>query len=451
MKLGMKLGMIVLGLLLGLSGCQSANGLSSDNTSTVQNDVMQTEALAVGFDVTLSVPSFSLAQGGSAAVQVKITRQTAISSYTGPLEVKLQGLPAGVTAPNITIPAGSSVGTLQLSATGIATVGIQPLKVVVSGGGVSRNRPLYITVTGVISPPPPNPGSGPTLAGCPVFPVKNIWNTPVNTLPVDANSSNYIASIGANTGLHPDFGAFFWNNAPTGIPFNIVPANQATVPVSFDYASESDPGPYPIPANVQIEGNVAVAGDHHILLLQQGSCKLFEMWDTRKNANGTWSAGSGAIFDLNSNTLRTAGWTSADASGLAILPGLVRYDEVKAGAIEHALRFTVSKTRKQYTWPATHWASYTNGATLPPMGQRFRLKASFDISPFPADVQVILKAMKKYGMMITDNGGNWYISGAPDSHWNDNNMNLLKGIKGSNFEAVDVSSLKVNVGSGATP
>jgi len=285
------------------------------------------------------------------------------------------------------------------------------------------------------------PSSATTIGGCPIFPTDNIWNTPIAQLPVDSHSADYINSIGADTGLHPDFGSGTYDGGPIGIPYVVVPAGQARVLISFDYDDESDPGPYPIPLNPPIE----YGSDHHILVVEQGNCTLFETWDTSSNGDGTWRAGSGAIFDLRANTLRTDGWTSADAAGLPILPGLARYDDITAGAITHALRFTADVTRNEHIWPARHDASDETSPSVPPLGQRFRLKASFDISPFSHDTKIILQALKTYGMILADNGSDWYISGAPDERWNNDQLvEELSSITGSNFEAVDESGLQVS-------
>lgn len=285
--------------------------------------------------------------------------------------------------------------------------------------------------------------AGPTPGSCPMFPPNNVWNTRVDSLPVDQNSAAYINAIGANTGLHPDFGSALWEGAPIGIPFNLVPDNQALVPITFDYPSESDPGPYPIPPNPLMERG----SDFHVLVVDTGLCVLYETWDTR-NKNG-WTAGSGAKFDLKSNALRPAGWTSADAAGLPILPGLVRYQDVASGEIKHAIRFTVDGTNGKYIWPARHKTSSHVSASKPPMGQRFRLKASFDISSFSHDSQVILTAFKRYGIIVADNGSNWYITGSPDPHWKDETLvTEFRRVHGSDFEAVNESGLMVDPNSG---
>jgi uncharacterized protein (TIGR03437 family) len=282
--------------------------------------------------------------------------------------------------------------------------------------------------------------TAPRIAGCEVFPFDNIWNVPVDTLPVAANSATLVRTIGASTSLHPDFGTIY------GIPYAVVHGDALTKStVTFDYAGESDAGPYPIPANPPIEGG----SDRHILLVDQDHCVLYELYAASRASNGAWSAGSGAIFDLKSNLLRPDTWTSADAAGLPILPGLVRYDEVAAGEIRHAIRFTAPKTRNAYVWPATHMASSLDGAAYPRMGERFRLRADFDTSSFSADVRVILHAFKKYGIILADNGSAWYVTGATDSHWdNDRLADEFRRLKGSDFEAVDTSALRDIAGSG---
>jgi hypothetical protein len=292
-----------------------------------------------------------------------------------------------------------------------------------------------ITSSGLYTAAKGGGGIPPKLGGCNVFPGDNVWNTPVDGLPVAGNSSAYINTIGAGIGVHPDFSA-----GGGGIPFNLVPGSQPKVGVRFNTgASESDPGPYPVPANAVIESGV----DRHVLVVDTGACVLYEMYYAFPQSDGTWAAYAGAVFDLKSNGLRPDTWTSADAAGLPILPGLVRYDEVASGEIRHAIRFTAPRTQRAYTWPARHYASSNTSAAYPPMGQRFRLKASFDISPYPADVQVILRAMKKYGIILADNGSAWYITGAPDPRWNDETLHSIGGVHGSDFEAVDVTSLKV--------
>ncbi len=291
----------------------------------------------------------------------------------------------------------------------------------------------------------------PQLAGCPIFPADNVWNTPVDTLPVDANSDAYVATIGAEDNIQADFGSGDWpegSGAPIGIPYVVVDATQETVAVSFDYDDESDSGPYPLPAGAPIEGGPDGDGDRHVLVLDRDNCLLYELFYAFPEDDGSWNAGSGAIFDLNSNALRPEGWTSADAAGLPVLAGLVRYDEVAEGEITHALRFTAPETRREYLWPARHYASDLTGDEYPPLGQRFRLRADFDISGFSPEVQIILRALKRYGMILADNGSSWFISGVPDERWDNDALGELRQVQGSDFEAVDVSSLIVDPDSG---
>ena len=280
----------------------------------------------------------------------------------------------------------------------------------------------------------------PAAPRCTIFPATNAWNQRVDQLPVAANSAQLIASMGATTGLHPDFGSGLYDGRPIGIPFDVVSKKTPRSRVTFDYADESDKVAYPIPKTVHIEGGRASSGDRHALLLDKDACRLYELYALYPSGRG-WKAGSGATWSLRSNALRPAGWTSADAAGLPIFPGLARYDEVARGTIDHALRFTVSRTRRAYVYPARHFASSSDDPSLPPMGTRVRLKAGVDISGYPKQARVVLQALKTYGMILADNGSNWYISGAPDPHWSNDALHALGGIKGSDFEVVDTSSL----------
>ncbi|GAB4500654.1 MAG: hypothetical protein Fur0035_01940 [Anaerolineales bacterium] len=285
---------------------------------------------------------------------------------------------------------------------------------------------------------------GPTLNGCPLFPADNFWNTPIDHLPLHPQSDAWINNIGRGTGFHMDFGSGTWDGGPIGIPYNVLSGAAVTkYTVSFYYPTESDPGPYPLPANPLIEWG----SDHHILTIDSDTCTLYEIYDA-SFSGGQWSGGSGAIWDLNSNTLRPDGWTSADAAGLPILPGLARYDEIAAGEIRHALRFTAAQTAG-YLWPARHQTSDPQSG-IPPMGARFRLKAGFDLSGYPAEMQVLLRAMQSYGIVLADNGSDWYISGAPDERWNNDMLHLLDALTGNDFEAVDTSALMVDPNSAQT-
>ena len=276
----------------------------------------------------------------------------------------------------------------------------------------------------------------PSAPACPIFPANNAWNERVDKLPVAANSATLIASIGLDTGLHPDFGSGLYDGQPIGIPFDVVSRSTPRAHVTFDYADESDHVAYPIPKNVHIEGG----SDHHALLVDRSACRLYELFALQWTSGG-WHAGSGATWSLRSNAVRPAGWTSADAAGLPIFPGLARYDEVARGVIDHALRFTVEHTRRAYVYPARHYASSSDDPSLPPMGLRVRLKASVDVSGFPRQARIVLQALKTYGMIVADNGSNWYISGAPDPRWSNDDLHTIGRITGSDFEVVDTSSL----------
>jgi hypothetical protein len=279
----------------------------------------------------------------------------------------------------------------------------------------------------------------PTLGGCPVFPPTNPWNQRVDTLPVAANSSTIIASIGLDTGVHADFGSGLWDGSKIGIPYVVV--HGKTTPksrVTFEYADESDKGPYPIPANVPIEGG----SDHHALIVDRDSCKLYELYALQKSG-GKWTAGSGAIWSLRSNAVRPATWTSADAAGLPILPGLARWDgDASTGHINHALRFTVARTRNTFIYPARHEASSSSDPSLPPMGLRVRLKPGVNIAKLPPQARIVAQAMKTYGMIVADNGSNWYVTGAPSPHWSNDQLHALGALHGSDFEVVDTSRLR---------
>jgi hypothetical protein len=277
----------------------------------------------------------------------------------------------------------------------------------------------------------------PREGGCPVFPASNPLNRDISHAPVDPRSAQYVASIGASLHLHADFGT-----PPSyGIPYVVVGARRRKVPIRFsEYGEESDPGPYPVPPNAPVEG-AGEEGDRHVLVVQTGACKLYELYNARRRGAG-WEAGSGAVFDLRSNALRPEGWTSADAAGLPIFPLLVRYPEVRAGRIDHALRVTVPETQRGYIHPATHFASSSSDPALPPMGLRLRLKASYSLAGFHGQALVVLRALERYGLIVADNGSSWYITGAPDPRWNDEDLNQLKRVPGSAFEAVRTGPIR---------
>jgi hypothetical protein len=277
----------------------------------------------------------------------------------------------------------------------------------------------------------------PAAPRCPVFPASNPWNARVDRLPVAQSTGAIIASIGAGTGLHADFGSGLWEGSPIGIPFDVVSRTTPRARLTFEYSDESDHVGYPIPKGVHIEGG----SDHHALLLDKSACRLYELGGLERQS-GRRHAWAGATWNLRSNRVRPAGWTSADAAGLPIFPGLARYDEVRRGVIDHALRFTVQRTRRAYVYPARHYASDLTSLSLPPMGLRVRLKASFDVRPFPRQARIVLIALKRYGMIVADNGSDWYISGAPNRDWSNDQLHTLGRVKGSDFEVVDTSRLR---------
>jgi hypothetical protein len=283
----------------------------------------------------------------------------------------------------------------------------------------------------------------PTIGGCPIFSADSAWNTRIDDprqFPVHPQSTTYIANMSPATHLHPDWGN--WSTDHYGIPWQTVPGAQVSVPMTFSYASESDPGPYPFPTNALVEGGVGSGGDMHVLVIETGTCALYETWSSTYVGPG-WTCGSGAKFDLRSNTLRTDGWTSADAAGLPVLPGLVKVSEIEAGAVHHALRFTMNSTQQAYIHPATHAAGKSN-PSLPPMGLRLRLKASFNAASFTGPARVVLTAMQQYGLILADNGSDWYVSGDSDDAWSplmDAMIQALDGVHGSDFEAVDTGPI----------
>ena len=372
--------------------------------------------------VSVTPNPVTVAVGGSVALAV--TLKAADGST-------ITGRPISFQSANTAVATVTTAGTVSGVAQGNTSV-------VVTAGSTGNVVTSTVPVTvGTVTPPPDSGalGTNATLSRM-LFPADNPWNQPVDTASVDPNSAAIISNIGLTTAFHPDFGANY-NGGPFGIPYVVVSGTQTPVNVTFDYADESDPGPYPVPPNAPVEPG----SDAHVLVVDRDHWKLYEMFAAQKLADGSWHAGSGAVFDLSSNALRPAGWTSADAAGLPIVPGLVRYDEVSAGVIAHALRFTVSRSRRAYVAPARHWASTDTSSLRPPMGMRVRLKASVDISGYPASAQVILRALKKYGMMVADNGSNWYVSGTADARWNDTEMNTLKNLHGSDFEVVRMTGV----------
>jgi len=359
-------------------------------------------------------------------------------SVTGAASLSINGNPVSggslniipATTTSYTLTATNSTGSSQATVT--VTVGTAPAA---TYGDLSKA----------------DLGAGANLNGAVPFPADNAWNRDVSADPVDPNSAAIINSIGLNTGLHPDFGSGLYGGAPIGIPYVVVAGTQTKVPITFTaYGDESDPGPYPVPADAPIEGQqadgTAFGGDRHVLVIDRDANRLYEMDNAYPQADLSWHADCGALFHLDSDTVRPGGqpgWTSADAAGLPIFPGLARYEEAAGGVIRHALRFTVNSTRKAYVPPATHYASSNTSTNVSPMGMRVRLKASYIIpASYSTESKAILQALKTYGMFVADNGSNWYISGAPDPRWNNDALvSELGSVKGSNFEVVRMDGL----------
>jgi hypothetical protein len=289
-------------------------------------------------------------------------------------------------------------------------------------------------------------GQGASLNGFRPFGSDNLWNQDISGSPVDSNSDAIINFIGSGVGMHADFGSGQYQGSTIGIPYSVVGGTQAPVSITFTaYGSESDPGPMPVPGNAQVEGDPNPGnGDRHVLVLDNSNCFLYELYAAVPNGNGSWNAGSAAVWDLLGNEQRPWTWTSADAAGLPIFPGLVRYDEVAAGQIQHAIRFTLPDSRAAAVLPATHWAGTSTSANAPPMGMRLRLKAGYNISGFSANLQVILSAMKKYGLIMADNGSAMYISGAPDSRWGNDDLHNLGQVPASAFEVIQMNPVYTN-------
>jgi hypothetical protein len=319
-----------------------------------------------------------------------------------------------------------AVGALAATALAMTAAWASAATSSISGVAIATQRAVRLT----------DAGGGPTIGGCPVCPADNPWTTDISAAPLHPRSASMIARLGGR--LHPDFG----ENPAYGIPYRVVAADEPLVGITYDaYGDESDPGPFPIPLDAPVEGGPTSDGDRHVLVVQEGTCQLFELYRAFPAPSG-WTADAGARFDLRSNALRPLGWTSADAAGLPILPGLVRYDEVAAGSIDHAIRVTFSQTQRGYILPATHFASSSTDPDLPPMGLRLRLSASYDISGLTGQARVIATAMQRYGLIVADNGSNWFFQGGTDARWNDDELGQLKAIPGSAFEVVDTGPVR---------
>ncbi len=422
-----------------LTKTNSTRGVAVESTSLLAEPFPVSAPAPFGADTRTRVTLFATNLSLLAGETVTATAED-VNHIQYPLTVEYVGSVAnlsGLTA--VTVRLHDTLGDVGDVLVGITVHGTTSNRVRIGIGHIGGGPPDDVPIV----QPTPELGAGASLHGKQVFPFDNAWNQDISNSPVDPNSVNLIAGMGLATSLHPDFGTV-WDGAPNGIPYIVVSSSQTPVAINFTaFGSQSDPGPYPVPSNAPVEGGPSGTGDRHVLVIDRDNWKLYEMYRAFAINNGaSWNCDSGAVFDLNSNALRPAGWTSADAAGLPIFPGLVRYDEVfEQQEIRHAIRFTAQTTRRAYVAPARHWASTNTSVDRPPMGMRVRLKASVDISGYSPAMQVILRALKKYGMILADNGSNWFISGAPDLRWDDDDLNTLKSIKGSDFEVVKMDNI----------
>ena len=450
-----------------------AGGVAS--TGTISASGMYTAPAALPNPNTVTVRAVSAADS-SASGSSSVTLENPIPVLSGivPASISTGSFSIAVTGSSFVTGAqvmlsGSALSTTfisstQLTATGNATsAGSFAVSVMNPNPGSATSSSLTLQVTSTSGgggpPPPPSAcsamtaGQGGSLNGFVPFPSDNLWNKDISSAPVDSNSAAIINFIGPGIGLHPDFGAGQYQGSIIGIPYQVVDSSQGSVTINFTaYGDESDPGPMPIPLNAPIEGDPNPSGDQHVLILDNANCWLYELYSASPSGT-SWNAGSAAVWDLTADEQRPYTWTSADAAGLPIFPGLARYDEVAAGAINHALRFTLQSSRAAFTPPASHWAANSSNANAAPMGMRLRLKASFDISGFSAANQVILAALKKYGMIMADNGSSMYISGAPDDRWSNDDLHNLGSVTASDFEVVQMNPVytSANVPQGAAP
>jgi hypothetical protein len=449
------------------------NGVTggSSATGTISASGMYTAPSAVPANNTVTVRAISAASSSAnASGAVTLWNPMPVLTSIAPTSV-----PAGVVALTVNgsgfvsgaqvVLAGAPLATTFVSATQLTATGSEntpgnyAVSVVNPNPGSATSSSQNLQVTSTSGNPPPtcggmSLGQGGSLNGFVPFPSDNLWNKDISSAAVDPNSAAIVNFIGSGIGLHPDFGSGLYNGSSIGIPYLVVGAQQAMLPISFTaYGDESDPGPMPIPVTAQIEGYPAPgSGDRHVLVLDSSNCWLYELYSSYANA-ASWNAASAAVWDLSADEQRPYTWTSADAAGLPIFPGLARYDEVAAGQINHALRFTLQSSRAAFVLPATHWAANSSNALAAPMGMRLRLKASFDISSFSAANQVILTALKKYGMIMADNGSSMYISGAPDDRWDNSDLHNLGSVTAADFEVIQMNPIytSANVPSGASP
>jgi hypothetical protein len=457
----------------------SVNGVVGGNTTVglINNTGLYTAPSILPNPNTITIGAASVANSGASGTgDVTLWNATPVLSNVSPTTFTAGAYTLTVTGSQFVSGARvlfggaavttSYVSTTKLTATGSApSAGIFAVSVLNPNPGSSASGAINVTVTSQSggNPPPPPPsacsvvsvGQGGSLNGFLPFPADNLWNQNIASAPVDPNSAAIINFIGASDPVHPDFGSSEYNGSSIGIPYVVVDSSQAPVVINFTaYGDESDPGPMPVPASAPIEGYPNPgSGDRHVLVLDNSNCWLYELYSSYPQSDGSWNAASAAVWDLLGDEQRPLTWTSADAAGLSVFAGLARYDEVASGAIKHALRFTLQNSRAAFVPPASHWAATTSNANAAPMGLRMRLKASFEISGFSTSNQVILTALKQYGMIMADNGSNMYISGAPDDRWDNDDLHNLGQITATDFEVVQMNPIytQSNLPTGAAP
>jgi hypothetical protein len=448
------------------------NNLSGGNSSTgtINSSGMYTAPTTLPNPNAVTVLAASTADSSATgSTTVTLLNPTPTLSASNPTSVNTGALSLTVTGTHFVsgaqvllagVPLSTSfLSSTQLTATGTAsTVGLFAISVRNPNPGQSTSSSINLQVTSSTQASACSGmgvGAGASLNGFRPFPASNLWNQDISNASVDPNSASYISFIGITVPVHPDFGSGEYQGSFIGIPYSVVDSSQSPVTITFNaFGDESDPGPMPIPANANIEGYPNPGtGDRHVLVLDNSNCWLYELYSSSVNTDGSWNAGSAAVWDLQNYTQRPLTWTSADAAGLPIFPGLIRYDEASSGQIAHAIRFTLQHSTAAYVLPATHWASNSSAQFAAPMGMRLRLKSSFDISSFSATNQVILKALKQYGMIMADNGSSMYISGAPDDRWDNNDLHNLGTLTASDFEVVTLGAVytSANVPQGSAP
>ena len=450
----------------------SVNNVAGGNSSTgtISSSGMFTAPASLPDPNSITVQATSSADSSaSGSSSITLLNPTPVLTAINPTSINVGPLTLTVTGTNFLsgsqillagVPLNTSyVSATQLTAAATASaVGVFAVSVSNPNPGQSTSSSINLQVTSATQASAcsgMSTGAGASLNGFRPFPANNAWNQDISASPADPNSASYMNFIGSTVPLHPDFGSGQYQGSYIGIPYSVVGSSQSPVNILFNaYGDESDPGPMPLPANANIEGYPNPGtGDRHVLILDNSNCLLYELFGSSVNADGSWNAASAAVWDLQNYTQRPLAWTSADAAGLPIFPGLIRYDEVASGQIAHAIRFTLQHSTAAYVLPATHWAANSSSQFAAPMGMRLRLKANFDISAFSATNQVILKALKQYGMLMADNGSSMYVSGAPDDRWDNNDLHALSALTASDFEVVSLGTVYTssNLPNGSAP